>query len=154
LEEFRVMKFEALIEEGPGGGAYVTVPFDVEAIYAKKRVKFLATFDGIEYRGSMLRMGGPNHIIGILKEIRKTIKKDIGARVAVSVREDTDERILVLPPELEALFIKNPLARENFNQLSYTNRREMITAIRQAKKPETRQKRLDRYLQQLSAKHG
>ena len=58
--------FEAIIQAGKRGGAFVVVPLDVEAIFGKKRVKIKATFDGIPYRGTMLRMGSPDHIVGII----------------------------------------------------------------------------------------
>ncbi len=75
--------FRAVIEEGRGGGAFVTVPFDVEAAFGKKRVSVRATIDDRPYRGSLVRMGGPDHILGVLKEIRAKIGKRVGDEVYV-----------------------------------------------------------------------
>ena len=36
-------KFRAVIENAGGGGAFVSVPFDVEQVFGKKRVKIKAT---------------------------------------------------------------------------------------------------------------
>jgi len=79
LEEKRINKkvyeFEAKIKKVPDiDGAYVEIPFDVRAEFGKGRVPVIATFDGIEYIGSIVKMGTPCHIIGIRKEIRKIIK--------------------------------------------------------------------------------
>jgi hypothetical protein len=60
LREGTVMhEFEATIEQGRGGGAFVAVPFDVEEVSGTKgRVPVVATFDGEVYRGSIAPMGG------------------------------------------------------------------------------------------------
>ena len=72
----RVFVFDVIIQKVPDiDGAYVEVPFDVKAAFGKGRVKFLATFDGVPYNGSLVRMGTPGHIIGIRKDIRAKIGK-------------------------------------------------------------------------------
>ena len=85
------------------GGAYVTVPFDVEQVYGKKRVKIKATFDGVPYRGLLVRMGGPQHILIIRKDIRAQIGKEPGDEVEVMLKEDTAPRIRVAPAECSRL---------------------------------------------------
>lgn len=73
------------------GGAYIIFPYDVREEFGKGRVKVQATFDGVEYQGSIVNMGVKNkdgsicYILGIRKDIRKEIKKDIGDIVSVSV---------------------------------------------------------------------
>lgn len=73
------------------GGAYIIFPYDVREEFGKGRVKVQATFDGVEYQGSIVNMGVKNadgsicYILGIRKDIRKEIKKDIGDTVSVSV---------------------------------------------------------------------
>ena len=70
-----------MIESAGRGGAYVTIPFDVEQTFGKKRVKVRASIEGIAYQGSLVRMGGPTHILGILKEIREKLGKGVGDSV-------------------------------------------------------------------------
>ncbi|MBO0410642.1 DUF1905 domain-containing protein [Enterococcus hulanensis] len=73
------------------GGAYIIFPYDVREEFGKGRVKVQTTFDGVEYKGSIVNMGVKNedgsicYILGIRKDIRKEIKKDIGDTVSVSV---------------------------------------------------------------------
>lgn len=50
--------FRAVIEQADGGGAYVSIPFDVEKTFGKKRVPVKATIDGEPYRGSLVRRQG------------------------------------------------------------------------------------------------
>lgn len=73
------------------GGAYIIFPYDVREEFGKGRVKVQATFDGVEYQGSIVNMGVKNtdgsvcYILGIRKDIRKEIKKDLGDTVSVSI---------------------------------------------------------------------
>lgn len=62
-------------------GAYVEIPFDVKAKFGKGRVPVIATFDGVPYEGSLVRMGTPCHIIGIRKDIRARIGKQPGVTI-------------------------------------------------------------------------
>lgn len=84
----KVYEFEATILKVPDlDGAYVEIPFDVKAEFGRGRVPVHATFDGYPYDGSVVRMGGPCHIIGIRKEIRKIIGKQPGDTVSVTLTE-------------------------------------------------------------------
>lgn len=80
--------FDADIRKVPDlDGAYVEIPFDVKAAFGKLRVKVHATFDGVPYDGSIVRMGMPRPILGIRKDIRKQIGKQPGDTVHVTVKE-------------------------------------------------------------------
>lgn len=83
-----IYTFDAVIQKVPDiGGAYVDIPFDVRAVFGKGRVKVHATFDGVPYNGSLVRMGTPRHILGLWKDIRAQIGKQAGDTVHVTVRE-------------------------------------------------------------------
>ena len=72
-------------------GAYIIFPYDIREEFGKGRVKVRATFDGVDYQGSIVNMGVKNedgsicYILGIRKDIRKKIEKDIGDTVSVRV---------------------------------------------------------------------
>lgn len=84
----KVYEFDAVIKKVPDiDGAYIDFPYDVKAEFNKGRVKVTATFDGVAYHGSLVRMKTPNHIIGLRKDIRKMIKKQPGDIVRVTIRE-------------------------------------------------------------------
>lgn len=80
--------FDAVLQKVPDiDGAYVEIPFDVKAEFGKGRVKVHATFDGVGYDGSIVRMGTPGHILGVRKDIRTRIGKAPGDTVRVTLRE-------------------------------------------------------------------
>jgi len=137
-------RFRATIEAGRGGGAFVTIPFDVEKAFGKKRVAVRALIDGEPYRGSLVRMGTADHVLGVLKEIRTKIGKDVGAKVKVALEEDNAPRVINVPGDLEAALKSAPSARRFFEKLSYTHRREYVQWIESAKREETRRDRVAR----------
>jgi hypothetical protein len=144
-------EFDAVIVEAGGGGAYVEFPYDVRAEFGTGgQVKVKATFDGQPYRGSLARMGGPKHILGILKGIRRTIGKNPGDKVRVVLELDTEARTVEVPPELERALAKNPTAKGAFEKLSYTHRKEHARAVGEAKAPETKERRIQRLLEALN----
>lgn len=84
----KVYVFQAIIEKVPDiDGAYVHFPFDVKKEFGKGRVKIHATFDGVPYDGSLVKMKTPGYIVGLRKDIRRQIGKQPGDTVEVTIQE-------------------------------------------------------------------
>ena len=84
----KIYEFTAVIRKVPDiDGTYVEIPFDVREEFGKGRVKVHATFDGVGYDGSLVRMGTPCHILGLRKDIRTRIGKQPGDTIAVRLQE-------------------------------------------------------------------
>ena len=146
----KLYEFEAVILDSGGGGAWVEFPYDVrEEFGTGGQVKVKATIDGQPYRGSLVRMAGPRHILGVLKDIRKTIGKAPGDRVRVVLERDTEERIVEIPPELAAALDKDPSAKRAFDKLSYTHRKEHARSVAEAKAQATRDRRVQKVVDAL-----
>ena len=144
-----MISFVASIEEAPRGGAFVTIPPVVaESLDGGGRIPVIATFDGIEYRGSIVRMGG-EPILGILKEIREGLGKTFGDSVTVAVERDQAEREVEIPVELAELLKLDPAARKAFDSLSYSHRREHARYVSEAKNSETRERRAQKTVASL-----
>ncbi|HEY5564259.1 MAG TPA: YdeI/OmpD-associated family protein [Rhodothermia bacterium] len=143
-------RFKAVIEAHPSGGAYVNVPFEVEKVFGRKRVKILATFDGEPYRGLLTPMGTPHHILIVRKDIREKIGKAPGDEVTVTVEEDLEPRVVNVPPDVRRILDDNHGAADFFLTLSFTHQREYVEWIEEAKKPETRARRIARMIELLN----
>jgi Domain of unknown function (DUF1905)/Bacteriocin-protection, YdeI or OmpD-Associated len=139
--------FDAEIREGRGGGAFVEVPFDVKAAFGSARPKVRVTFDGEPYRGSIASMGGVS-LIGVLREIRSRLGKDVGDTVRVTVEPDDAPREVAVPDDLRSALRDGGLD-DAFAALAYSQRREYVEAIEEAKKPETRRRRIEKALERL-----
>ena len=73
--------------------AYVEIPYDIKELFGKGLLLVNATFDGIPYRGQVVKMGTPCYIIGVSKQIRKQIGKSFGDIVEVVLQERDSEKI-------------------------------------------------------------
>lgn len=141
--------FTATIQNAGGGGAFVAVPFDVEEAFGSKKPKVKAMIEGVPYRGLLVRMGGPNHMLIILKGIREQIGKTFGDEVTVSVEPDAEPRVIEIPKDLMKELKKDKEAKAFFDKLSYTHRKEYVRWVEEAKKEETRQNRIVKTIEML-----
>jgi hypothetical protein len=148
------IEFTAEIQLRDGGGAFVEFPHDVEKLYGVKgRVPIRVTFDGIPYRGSMVRMGSPKHLLFILKEIREKLEKGERDKIKVAVELDEAPREIVLAKDVEAAFIKEKVL-ETYRAMSFTHQREYSLWIEEAKQAETRQRRIAKAVSEIKGKKG
>jgi Bacteriocin-protection, YdeI or OmpD-Associated/Domain of unknown function (DUF1905) len=142
-------RFQAIIQNAGDGGAFVTIPFDVVQVFGKKRVKVKAWINGEPYRGTLVRMGEPFHVLIVLKEIRVKIGKSFGDEVEVIVEEDDEPRFVSAPPDLNQALIQHPKAEAIFQRLSYTHQKEYVKWIEESKREATRQSRIMKTIEML-----
>ena len=142
-------RFKTKIEAGDGGGAYVLFPYDTGKEFATNgRVPVKATFNGLPYTGSLMKYGHPFHSLGMPKAIREQIGKSPGDTLEVVVWKDEEVRTVEVPAPFEKLMRKESLLPV-FKKLSYTDRKEYCRWITEAKKEETRLKRLEKAIEML-----
>ncbi len=69
-------------------------------------------------------------------------------------RTPPKKKPLIIPPELQAVLDKNPELRERFDALKLTQKRNNCNFIVQAKRAETKQKRIERLIPLILAGKG
>lgn len=135
-QEFKAV----LLQNGNMDAGYIEIPFDVEKEYGTKRVKVKAFLNGVEYRGSIVRMGMPCHMLGIPKAVRSKMGAAFGDLIEVRLEKDEEDRTIVLPDDLKQQL--NEKALLAFQSLSYSKQREYVLSIEDAKQEATRMKRI------------
>lgn len=145
----KIQSFQAAIQAHDSGGAFVEIPFDVEQVYGKKRVKIIATIDGEPYRGSLVRMGMPCHMLLIRKDIRTKIGKQAGDRVDISIQEDTEPRVVTVAEDFQKAMDAVSGIRAFFGALSYTHQKEYVQWIEGAKREATRARRINKAVEMM-----
>lgn len=102
------LKFRAtILQNGNMDAAYVEVPYDIKELFGKGRLLVNATFDGIPYRGQVVKMGTPCYIIGVTRQIRRQIGKSFGDTIEVVLQErDSEEAPLWKCPKCGKTFQK------------------------------------------------
>ena len=146
------IEFEAEVQ-GEGGGAWVDVPLDLKETYGKGNlVPITATFNGtVPYRGVLAMMGGACPMLLVRSDVREQLGVTVGDRVQVRIELDTSPREVTLPDDVAALVEANPEAAAGWESLSPGNRREYARWIEDAKRPETRQRRVEETVRKLAA---
>jgi len=135
---------------GRGGGHLVDVPPEVVETLGGPggRIPVTATFDGVPYRGSIVRMGNGS-VLGVLKAIMTEAGVSVGDALTVVVRNDDAPREVEVPDDLAEALGRNEAARAAFDDLSFSHKREYVDAINEAKRPETRARRIERTIEAM-----
>lgn len=142
---------EVILEKHPKMEATgITIPFDVEEVFGAKRVAVKATVNGANYRGSIVRMSG-KYMLGIPKEFRDRAGISAGEKIKVVIEVDDTPRTVEVPKDLATAIKKAGLLAE-WDKLSFTHRKEHVRAVEEAKKEETRLKRIEKAVEMLMQK--
>lgn len=93
-------------------------------------------------------MGGVN-VIGLSKANRALLGVEIGQVVEAEVALDEAPRTVAVPPDLAAALASEPDLAARFEGLAFTHRREYVGWVEQAKRADTRQRRVAGTLERL-----
>ncbi|HEV7891495.1 MAG TPA: YdeI/OmpD-associated family protein [Pyrinomonadaceae bacterium] len=148
-----VKRFRALVrsEEGREVCA-IDIPFDVEKTFGgRNRVPVRGTLNGAPYRSSVFKMGGDCHFMVVNRGLREAAGVKGGETVPVTMERDDAPRVIEPPADFARALKGNKDARATWDKLSYTHQREHVQSIEEAKKPETRQRRIEKSIQLLAA---
>lgn len=147
-----LMEFDAILQrsETSGSSAFVVFPFEVVDVYGVRgRVPVVATFDGLPYRGSLVTYGGA-HMILVLTSIREALGKTTGDTVTVRVELDTAERVVELADD-EQRALEEAGQLDAYRAMSYSHQREYHLWVEDAKRPETRARRITSMVERVAA---
>jgi len=147
----KVYKFFSELSEMKRGGVGIIFPYNVKDEFGTGgQVKIQAKFDGEPYRGSLAPMGDGIYIVGVKKEIREKINKNVGDMIEVEIFEDTEPRIVDVPKDFEKALKKGKGTWEIFEKFAYTHKKEYVRWINEAKKEKTRLRRIDKAVIMIS----
>jgi hypothetical protein len=149
-----MIKFKGTLTPTPrgGGGCLVPVPGEVaKKLGLKGMPKINAVIAGQPYRGSLMPMGDGTWCLGVLKSIQEAAGVGFGDAVTVELELDTAPRVVEPPPDLARAFAKDKTLALAWEKLSFTNKKEMALSLTEAKKPETRERRLAMAFEKLRA---
>lgn len=124
-----------------GTTTFIAVPADVMAAFApRKRFPIKATVNGFTYRTTVVDMGdGP--MFPVRAQVREAASVSRGDRIDVTIALDTEERTVDVPPYLaKALGAR---LRKKFDEMAFTHRKEYVLWVEDAKRPETRARRIE-----------
>jgi hypothetical protein len=137
-----------LVPRGPA--AAVALDGDQVAALGEgaKRFPVVATVNGYTWRTTVTRMRG-EFLLGLNRVVRQQAGVEAGDTVEVKLELDTAPRAIELPEALASALAEDSEARAAFDRLAYTHRKEYARWIDEAKRDETRQRRVTQALQML-----
>ena len=143
------IEFKAtLVPRGPAAA----VVLDEEQVAAvgegAKRFPVVATVNGYTWRASVARMGGES-LLGLNRAVRQEAGVEAGDSVAVRLELDTAPREVDVPEALATALAADDVARAAFEKLAYTHRKEFARWVDEAKRDETRGRRVAKTLEML-----
>ncbi len=145
-------RFKGVLTSTPrgGGGTLVPVPREIASRMGLKGMpKVQAVIAGQRYRGSLMPMGDGTYCLGVLKSIQEAARVKPGDTITVELELDTSPRVVELPPDLAKAIAHDKKASAAWDRLSFTNQKEVARSLEEAKKPETRERRLAAALAKL-----
>lgn len=132
-----------------GSMCFIPVPFDPAPVFGRVRAPVKVTLNGYTYRSTIASMGG-TVCIPLRKSNREAAGLEGNETLPVTLELDTETREITPPADLARALRATPSAWQRWQALSYSHQREHVEAIEGAKKPETRQRRIERTVQALS----
>ena len=143
------LEFTATLQRRGPAAAVVLDDEQVAAVgEGAKRFPVVATVEGYTWRTTVTRMRG-EFLLGLNATVREGAGVEAGDTVAVELELDTAPREVDIPDALAAALHGDPAARAAFDALSYTHRKEYARWVEEAKREETRQRRVSQALQML-----
>ena len=124
-----------------GSTCFIPLTFDPREVFGKVRAPVKVTVNGYTYRSTIAAMGGPP-CIPLRKSNREAAGLGGGETVEVTLDLDTGKRAVAVPADLARALEAAPPAWARWHELSYTHQREYVEAIAEAKRPETRARRV------------
>ena len=137
-----------LVKRGPG----VAVLLDDDQVAAvgdgAKRFPVAATINGHTWRSTVVRMRG-EFLLGLSKETRGAAGVEADQEVRVTLALDTEERTVEVPPALAEGLAGDAAAAAAWERLAFTHRKEFARWIEEAKRDETRSRRVAQALEMM-----
>lgn len=146
------IKFKVSLEGQEGSSvAGFSAPFNVmETFGTRARVPVRGTINGFPFRSSLMPMGGCHRMV-VNRTLREGAHCKAGDTVEIELQRDREIREVEAPPDLARALAKHTKAQQHWEQLAFTHKKEMAKWIVEAKKEETRTRRLAKVMQVLKA---
>jgi len=127
----------------------IYVPFSVRELCGTSgRLAVKAVIDGHPFRGTLLPSRN-GHYLPFNQAMKSACKKGLGDSVHVAMEPDTAPRGVEVPEDVRAALAADPAAKMTFDRLPDYWKREQITKITSARRPETRGRRIGDFVARL-----
>jgi hypothetical protein len=146
-----VIRFRAQLQRRGPAAAVVLDEIQVATVgEGAKRFPVVATVNGYTWRSSVSRMGG-EFLLGLNREVRDGAGVQAGDEAEVIIELDEAPREVDVPADLAAALAVDPQAAASFERMAFTHRKEYCRWIDDAKRAETRLRRVTQAVEMIKA---
>ena len=117
------------------------IPFDLKEAFGKARPPVKVTIRGHTWRTTPGVYDGVGYIV-VNRSVKAATGVDAPARVQVTMELDAEPRSVTAPRDLREALAGDPEVERAFERLSYSHQREYVQWVEEAKRPETRARRI------------
>ena len=145
------MNFRTTVLQGGKTATGIEIPAEVvEGLGAGKRPLVQVTINGYTYRSAVAVMDG-RFMVGVSADVRAKAGVAGGDEVDVGIELDTAPREVAVPDDFAKVLRTDKRASAKFDSLSYSGKLRLVAPIDNAKKPETRQRNIDKAMAELTS---
>jgi hypothetical protein len=143
-------RFTAQLERVGKTGTAFTIPFDLKEAFGRARPPVEVTIRGHTWRTTPGVYGGVGMVV-VNRAVKAATGVDAPDRVRIVMALDTEPRAVDVPDDLARALAAEPGAAAAFAALSVSHRREYVEWIDEAKRPETRARRIASTVERVRA---
>lgn len=133
------------------GSAFMIFDFDPEAIFGSKgRVPVILTIDGKKFCRTLARYAG-KYMMVFNKELREATGYRAGDKIQILLERDFEERVVEIPGDIQ-LVMQETGVLPAWEAQPYSSKKEHLAGILDARKEETKQRRIARLIEFLKKK--
>jgi hypothetical protein len=146
-------KFRATLQtDDESAFTYIVIPFKAQDVFGRGRPPVRVTLNGYAYR-STLAPYGSEYYLAVNQTVRAGARVKVGDRVTVILEADEAPRAIKAPTDLVRALKASPPAQTRWKELSFTHQKEYVNAIEDAKRPQTRARRIEKTIERLAGEH-
>jgi hypothetical protein len=134
-------RFTVQLERVQKTATMFRVPFDLKEAFGRARPPVRVTIRGHTWRTTPGVYDGVGHVV-VNRSVKDATGVDAPDRVRVTMELDDEPRTVDVPNDLRAALAEDPGASTAFDRLSFTHRREYVEWVDEARRPETRARRI------------
>jgi len=117
------------------------LPFDTREVWGKAKIPVKVTINGYTWRSTVGNRGGIQYIV-VNAAARHDASVKAGDVVTIVLESDTEKRDIEIPIQLRRSL--GAKLTEKLNRLSFSHKKEFVVWYSQAKKEDTRARRVEK----------
>lgn len=139
-----------LVPKGPAAAVILDDEQVATVGEGAKRFPVAATVNGHTFRTTVTRMRG-EFMVGFSRAVREAAGVQPGETITLELALDTEPREVEVPPALAAALDADPEVKARYEAMAFTHRKEYARWIAEAKRDETRDRRVAQALDMIRA---